>query len=101
MYIGGIFPAKQEDRELIQLQDLPPALVNTLVAVEDRAFYDHFGISPRGIARAIMTNIQSGRMAQGGSTLTQQLVKNYFLSNERTLKRKAKEALMAILLEIH
>lgn len=101
MYIGGIFPAKQEDRELIQLQDLPPALVNTLVAVEDRAFYDHFGISPRGIARAIKTNIQSGRMAQGGSTLTQQLVKNYFLSNERTLKRKAQEALMAILLEMH
>lgn len=101
MYIGGIFPVKQEDRELIQLKDIPPELVATLIAVEDRAFFDHHGISIRGIARAMKANIQKGRMVQGGSTLTQQLVKNYFLSNERTLARKIQEAFMALLLEVH
>ena len=100
-YIGGIFPAHHEDRELIALQDVPPELVAALVAVEDRAFFDHHGISIRGILRAMKANVAAGRTVQGGSTLTQQLVKNFFLTNERSLRRKVKEAFMALLLELH
>ncbi|MBQ0730375.1 MAG: penicillin-binding protein 1B [Oleispira antarctica] len=100
-YIGGIFPAHNEDRELIALQDVPPALVAALIAVEDRAYFDHYGISIRGILRAMKANIAAGRTVQGGSTLTQQLVKNFFLTNERSLQRKVKEAFMALLLELH
>ncbi|HCM06431.1 MAG TPA: penicillin-binding protein 1B [Oceanospirillales bacterium] len=100
-YIGGIFPAHNEDRDLIALQDVPPALVAALVAVEDRGYFDHYGISIRGILRALKANIAAGRTVQGGSTLTQQLVKNFFLTNERSLQRKIKEAFMALLLELH
>lgn len=100
-YIGGIFPAHHEDRELIALQQVPPELVAALVAVEDRAFFDHYGISIRGILRAMKANVAAGRTVQGGSTLTQQLVKNFFLTNERSLRRKVKEAFMALLLELH
>lgn len=99
--IGGIYPAHNEDRLLVQLSDVPESLQAMLVAVEDDGFYDHFGISLRGIARALVANIKQGGIAQGASTLTQQLVKNYYLSSERTLSRKAQEALMAILLEFH
>lgn len=100
-YIGGIFPAHHEDRDLIALQDVPPALVAALVAVEDRAFFEHYGISIRGILRALKANIAAGRTVQGGSTLTQQLVKNFFLTSERSLSRKIQEAFMALLLEFH
>jgi len=100
-YIGGIFPAHHEDRDLIALQDVPPALVAALVAVEDRGYFDHYGVSIRGILRAMKANIAAGRTVQGGSTLTQQLVKNFFLTNERSLQRKVKEAFMALLLELH
>lgn len=99
--IGGIYPAHQEDRILIQLKDAPAYLVESLLAVEDRNFFSHHGVSPRGIARAVWVNAQGKKMRQGGSTLTQQLVKNFFLTNERTLSRKANEALMSILLELH
>ena len=100
-YIGGIFQAHNEDRDLIALEDIPPALVAALVAVEDRGYFDHYGISIRGILRAMKANIAAGRTVQGGSTLTQQLVKNFFLTNERSLQRKVKEAFMALLLELH
>lgn len=100
-YIGGIFPAHNEDRELVSLQDVPPELVAALIVTEDKTFFKHVGISFRGIARAMLANIQAGGFVQGGSTLTQQLVKNFFLSNERTLIRKIQEALMAFLLELH
>ncbi len=100
-YVGGIFPAHHEDRELVTLAQVPQTLTDALVATEDKAFYDHFGISIRGIARAMVANVQAGRFVQGGSTLTQQLVKNFFLTQDRTLARKAQEALMAILLELH
>lgn len=99
--IGGIYPAHNEDRLLVQLAEVPESLQAMLVAVEDDSFYDHFGISVRGIARALVANIRQGGITQGASTLTQQLVKNYYLSSERTLSRKAQEALMAILLEFH
>ena len=100
-YIGGIFPAHNEDRELVRLEDVPPALVAALVITEDKAFFEHWGISFRGIARAMLANVKAGRFVQGGSTLTQQLVKNFFLTNERTLPRKIQEAFMALLLELH
>jgi len=101
LLIGGIYPAHHEDRILIRLQDAAPYLVEALVTVEDRDFYSHWGVSVRGFARAMWTNLRSGRMRQGGSTLTQQLVKNFYLSNERSFRRKATEMLMALLLEYH
>ncbi len=101
MLIGGLYPAHQEDRLLIKLEQLPPYLAETLVAIEDREFFNHFGVSPKGIARAVWINATAGQLRQGGSTLTQQLVKNFYLTNERTLARKATEAMMAVLLELH
>jgi penicillin-binding protein 1B len=101
LMIGGLYPAHQEDRLLIKLEQVPPCLVETLVAIEDREFFNHFGVSPKGIARAVWVNATAGQLRQGGSTLTQQLVKNFFLTNERTLSRKATEAMMAVLLELH
>mgnify|MGYP000872866745 CR=1 FL=1 len=79
--------------------DLPPHLINAVLATEDRRFYYHFGVDPIGLARAIYVNWRSGRSVQGGSTITQQLAKNLFLSPERTLKRKIQEALLALWLE--
>lgn len=99
--IGGLYPAHNEDRILIKLDQVPPYLVETLVAVEDREFFDHFGVSPKSIARAVWVNLTAGEVRQGGSTLTQQLVKNFYLTNERSLSRKATEAMMAVLLELH
>ncbi|KIQ03324.1 penicillin-binding protein [Pseudomonas fulva] len=101
MLIGGLYPAHQEDRVLIKLDQVPAYLVETLVAVEDRDFFDHFGVSPKGIARAVWVNASAGQLRQGGSTLTQQLVKNFYLTNERSLTRKITEAMMAVLLELH
>lgn len=83
----------------IDAQDLPPHLVQAVLAVEDRRFYDHFGVDVIGLARAMWINYQAGRVIQGGSTLTQQLAKNLFLTPERTLKRKAQEAILALWLE--
>lgn len=99
--IGRIYPAHHEDRVLVKLSEVPPLLRNGLIAVEDRHFQTHWGIDLRAMARASWANLRQGGVVQGGSTLTQQLVKNYFLSNERTFVRKANEALMAMLLEMH
>jgi penicillin-binding protein 1B len=101
LMIGGLYPKNLEDRILIKLDQAPPYLLDTLVTVEDRDFYHHFGVSPKSIARAFWVNASAGQMRQGGSTLTQQLVKNFYLTNERSLSRKLTEAMMAILLEIH
>ena len=81
------------------LQELPPHLPRAVIAVEDRRFYDHVGIDYRGLLRAVFVNIRDGRISQGGSTLTQQLAKNLFLTSERTLKRKIQEVMLAIWLE--
>ena len=99
--IGGIYPAHKEDRILVRLDEVPPQLPAALMAVEDRNFYDHFGIAPASIGRAMLANMRAGRVVQGGSTLTQQLVKNFFLTRDQTLLRKGNEALMSILLELH
>jgi penicillin-binding protein 1B len=101
MLIGGLYPAHQEDRVLIKLDQVPPYLIETLVAIEDREFFNHFGVSPKSVARAVWVNASAGQVRQGGSTLTQQLVKNFYLTNERSLTRKATEAMMAVLLELH
>ena len=99
--IGSFHPRENEDRIILTRSDLPDLLVKTLLAVEDQGFYSHGGISPVAILRAIAIDIRTRDAVQGGSTLTQQLVKNYFLTNERTLKRKISEAIMALLLERH
>jgi penicillin-binding protein 1B len=99
--IAAIYPAHNEDRILVRRADLPPVLVDTLIAMEDRSFYSHFGVDFKAISRAFFANLKAGRTVQGGSTLTQQLVKNFFLSNERTLTRKLNEMLMALLVEWH
>lgn len=101
MVVAGIYPKQQEVRQLIQLEQVPDDLVLALLSVEDRRFYQHWGLDPRSIARAFMANLMAGKTVQGGSTLTQQLVKNVFLTADRTLIRKINEAIMALLLEFH
>ncbi len=98
--IGGIYPAHNEDRVLVKFDEIPPHLIKGLIAIEDRQFYAHHGFSARGTARALIS-ILSGSGVQGGSTLTQQLVKNFFLTSERTLRRKFTEVMMSMLLELH
>lgn len=98
--IGSIYPSHREDRVLVRRDELPGHLINALLAAEDRQYFEHRGVSPLSILRAIAVNVQAGRAVQGGSTLTQQLVKNFFLTPERSLKRKLDEALMAIILEM-
>ena len=85
--------------EYVKVKDLPPHLVNAVLAIEDRRFYSHFGIDPIGLARAALTNWRADTVVQGGSTITQQLAKNLFLTPERTLKRKIQEAMLALWLE--
>lgn len=85
--------------EIVNVEDLPPHIVNAVMAIEDRRFYDHWGMDLKGIGRAFFVNIKSGGFVQGGSTITQQLAKNLFLSRERTLKRKIQELMLAFQLE--
>ena len=85
----------------IPLDQFPDHLIKAVLATEDRRFYDHFGIDIPGTMRALVTNAQAGGVRQGGSSLTQQLAKNLFLSNERTIDRKIKEAFLAMWLETH
>jgi len=101
MLIGSIYPKQGEDRVLVKLEEVPTLLTDGLVAVEDQSFRRHFGVSPRAILRAGIANMRAGQVVQGGSTLTQQLVKNFFLDSAQTWQRKINEAFMAILLEAH
>ena len=99
--IGGIYPQHGEDRILVRLADVPDTLRDGLLAIEDKNFYSHWGFSVRGILRAAFSNLRSGQVVAGGSTITQQLVKNYYLTPERTVVRKVIELVMAVLLELH
>ena len=83
----------------VALKELPPYLPKAFIAIEDRRFYEHFGIDPVGIGRALVRNVTSRAALQGGSTLTQQLAKNLFLTQERTASRKIQEAILALWLE--
>ena len=99
--IGRIYPSHREDRALLRLEEVPVGLVAALLSVEDRDFEHHHGVSPRAIARALVANLRAGALVQGGSTLTQQLAKGYFLSGNRTWWRKLNDAVIALLLEAH
>ena len=88
-----------EDRIAVTYEQLPPSLVQAVLAAEDRTFYDHGGVDPVGIVRALWANLRSDSVQQGGSTITQQYVKNVYLSQERTITRKVKEAALAVKLE--
>ena len=100
MRLGSIFATHHEDRLLVEPEAIPPLLVESLKAVEDRKFDRHIGLDPAAIVRAAWVNLRSGEIRQGGSTLTQQLVKSYFLDGRRTFRRKYTEAIMAIALEL-
>jgi len=97
--IGSFYPARREDRVLIRLDQAPDTLLKALFASEDHNFYAHHGVSLRGMIRAVFVNLRAGGIVQGGSTLTQQLVKNFFLSSERTWWRKINEIVMAMILD--
>ena len=90
---------KRQKQKIVSFKDLPKDYVNAVVAIEDRQFFSHSGINYRGIMRALWRDASEGQMQEGGSSITQQLVKNFFLTPERTLKRKAQEAMIAVVLE--
>ena len=97
--IGSFYPDQPEDRVLLRYEEAPPLLIDTLLAVEDRRFFEHHGVVPMAILRAALTNLVSRRTVQGGSTITQQLAKNLFLSPDRSYRRKVTEAIMALIME--
>lgn len=100
-YLTGIFPSHSQDRVLLKLDEVPDIFIKMLLLIEDRRYFSHWGVDPRSIARALMVNLSSGQTMQGGSTLTQQLVKNLFLTQEKKISRKINEAFMSLLLEYH
>jgi penicillin-binding protein 1B len=99
--IGSVSPVHGEDRLILMPADVPPLLRVGIKLIEDRRFDEHHGVDARGIVRALWANLRARRVVQGGSTLTQQLVKNYFLSDEQSIGRKLTEAIMALRLEKH
>lgn len=98
--VAAIFDETWEERNLVRLDEVPSHLIETILTVEDIRFYQHKGVDLRSIARALWVDLKEGAIVQGGSTLTQQLVKNFFLTQERTVTRKVNEVFMALLLEM-
>jgi penicillin-binding protein 1B len=94
------FGNERELRKIVSIKTVPKHMIHAVLAAEDCRFYSHLGIDPIGITRAIIANLRAGYIQQGGSTLTQQLSKNYFLSPERTIKRKINELLISIAIEL-
>jgi len=99
--IGSVFPIHGEDRLVVSPEEVPTLLRKGIKLIEDRRFDEHYGVDTLGVLRAVWVNLRAGRVVQGGSTLTQQLVKNYFLTDAQTFDRKATEAVMALRLEAH
>ncbi len=97
--IAQFHGVERADRKLVALGDVPPLLIDAIIAIEDQSFYEHHGIQVWRIAGAFVANLRAGKVVQGGSTLTQQLVKNFYLTRERTFVRKLTEVAMALLLE--
>ncbi len=97
--ISGMRAGSRQIREWIPLERIPPMMVQTLLAVEDRRFFSHYGIDPIAVGRALWVNVTRGAVVQGGSTLTQQLAKNLYYSPQRTMKRKFQELMAAVVLE--
>lgn len=98
--IASVFDEQMEDRTFVALNRVPQILLQSVIAIEDERFYRHAGLDPIGIGRAMLINLSRGRIVQGGSTLTQQMIKNFFLTHEKTLMRKFNEMLMALLVEM-
>ena len=98
--LSGVRGESRQVREWIPLAQIPPRIIETVLTIEDRRFYSHLGIDPVAVGRAIWTNLTKGGVVQGGSTITQQLAKNLFYSPQRTMGRKFKEALAALVLEV-
>ncbi|MDH3211419.1 MAG: PBP1A family penicillin-binding protein [Myxococcales bacterium] len=97
--IGAFYDASAKDREPVRLAEVPPHLVEAILAMEDQHFFQHRGLDLKRIGGAFLANLRAQRVVQGGSTLTQQLVKNVYLTHERSLGRKLREALIAVMLE--
>ncbi|MGE0054289.1 MAG: transglycosylase domain-containing protein [Hyphomicrobium sp.] len=97
---GSVLAERGAAHDYMPIDLLPKHVVGAVVAIEDRRFFDHYGVDPWGFARAVMANLRAGRLAQGGSTLTQQLAKNLFLSPERTFSRKLEELALSFWLEL-
>jgi len=98
--LGSYYPDNDEDRLLLVEGEVPQRLIEALIVVEDREFFEHSGLSPMAIMRAMLVNLKAGKVVQGGSTITQQLAKNLFLTPEKTILRKINEAFMALILEL-
>ncbi|GAB4261177.1 MAG: penicillin-binding protein 1B [Methylomicrobium sp.] len=99
LQIGSFYPTRKEDRILIKLSETPDTLIQGLIATEDRDFYHHYGVSVKAILRAMLANVRAGGIVQGGSTITQQLIKNFYLTSERSLWRKINEVFMSLIIE--
>lgn len=98
--IAQVFDEGYEDREIITLKECSPRLIDALLSVEDRRFYEHGGINLRSMFRALLADMYHGQVVEGGSTITQQLVKNLFLTHERTVSRKLKEVWLSLIMEM-
>ncbi len=97
--VTGFYDRVREQRRVVRLEEVPARVRKAVLAVEDERFYYHRGVDPVAVLRAFVANLRRGGVVQGGSTLTQQLMKNFFLESDRTLERKVKEALMALVTE--
>lgn len=97
--LTGIYEGEWKERRVVRVLDVAPILIRAILATEDRRFFDHDGVDLIGISRAAWTNLRSGEVRQGGSTLTQQLMKNFFLTTDRTFARKLQEMAMAVIAE--